>query len=222
MIFRTPKVYIGAGAIAVSMFLMAYIGMIIFMVTMMPKTSSRVPAPDFPIGPIIGFYGLIFCAIFFMRVIMVGVSACAIEEADSGTTSFKTLTSVFQRIFPVVATVFLSQLLIGVGAILCYVPGFYLMGVLSFAPELSLVENLGPIDAIRKSYEMIKQFAWMMALLSFVLALLASAGSMACIIGMAVTMPVQYIVVGLHYREFRGPKLGAQAAYNPPFNVNGP
>ncbi len=206
--FRNPKIYIGAGGIAVGIIGIAYVGFLVTFIAIMPRTSSRINPDSInsgQLGVIIGLYAVLGVAFFLARMLMIGVSACTVEESDTGSTSFKTLFSPFVRFFPVAGCVILSQLAIMVGAVLCYVPGLYLMGVLAFAPEICLIEKLGPIESITKSYEMIKPHAWMMVLLTFVLSFLSGAGGLACGIGLAVTFPIMYIVLGMHYREFRGP-----------------
>ena len=221
-IFRNPKIYIGAGGITLGMIALAYGALFITFIAIMPAQDSTrlnsTPVSNAQIGTLITLYGILFLVIFLARVLMVGVCACTIEEADTGSTSFKTLFSPFRRILPVTGCIILCQLAMAVGMVLCYVPGLYLMGVLAFAPEICLVEKLGPVESIQKSYEMIKPFAWMMVLMMFVLSLLTGVGAMACGVGLAVTIPIQYVVLGLHYREFRGPnRLGAQGPVNPAY-----
>ena len=127
----------------------------------------------------------------------------AIEEADTGSTTISTFFKPMKRFWPLIGTVFITQLLIGLGSILCFVPGFYLSGILVFAPTICVHEGLGPIQSIQKSYEMTKNYAWMMALLVFVATMVGSLGAMACYVGFIFSLPVQYVTLALHYREFR-------------------
>ena len=225
--FRNPKIYLGAGVIALGLIGLAYVVFLVSFVSLMP-TSGSLGAPvgsarsaqNIPIGSILTLYLILGLAFVLARVLMIGVCACTIEEADTGSTSYKTLFSPFGRFFPVAGCLILSQLAIIAGTMLCYVPGLYLMGVFAFAPEICLVEKIGPIKAIQKSYEMIKPFAWMMVLLMFVLSMLTMVGGVACGVGLAITFPIQFVVLGLHYREFRGPsRSNPQAPINPDYQL---
>jgi hypothetical protein len=156
-----------------------------------------------PFGVIFGFYGVIGVLAILMQVICAGFSACAIEQADTGSTSFGTLFSAFRRIGPLVVCIFCCQFLSVIGMYACFVPGFYLFGVLAFAPLLVIEEKLGPFEAMARSMAMIKPYAWSFAGLVFVLGLIASFSACLFGVGFIFGLPLHYIVVGLHYREFR-------------------
>ena len=139
------------------------------------------------------------------QALSVGISMCAIEEADTGTTVLNTMFSKLRLILPLLGVVLIMQVLVIIGFVCCIVPGIYLMGSLILAPIFVMNEELGPIEAIKKSYELMKPYAWMSFLLIFVSGIVSGLGVFACCIGYIFTMPIRPIVLGLTYREFRGP-----------------
>ena len=138
-----------------------------------------------------------------LQVMYVGITLCAIEEADTGRTSINTMFSGFRHTLPVIGTSLLYFLLIYVGFILCFVPGVFVIGALGLAPTIAAKEGLGPIQSLQKSYQIMKSNAWAFAGLLFVAGLTNILGVLACCIGVLVTIPIQYVVTALTYRDFR-------------------
>jgi uncharacterized membrane protein len=139
------------------------------------------------------------------QVINIGISLCALEEADTGTTNLNTMFSGFRNFVPVALTTLLYVLAVYVGLFLCIVPGIYVAGVFTFAPIISAKEGLGPIEAMKKSYSMLRTNAWAIFGVLFVSLLASCLGIIACCVGVLFTAPIMYICLALHYREFRGP-----------------
>lgn len=139
------------------------------------------------------------------QVMNVGLSLCALEEADNGSTSINTLFAGFRNFLNVGATSILYVLAIYVGIVLCIVPAFYIAGVFAFAPIIAAREGLGPIQSMQRSYEMLKPYAWANFGFLFVAGMVNIIGLLACCIGVLWTLPISYIGIALHYREFRGP-----------------
>ncbi len=139
------------------------------------------------------------------QVITIGISLCALEEADTGTTNLNTMFSGFRNFLPVALTTFLYILVVYVGLFLCLVPGIYVGGVFAFAPIISAKEGLGPVEAMKKSYWMLKTNAWAFFGVMLVSILASGLGIIACCVGVLFTAPIMHICLALHYREFRGP-----------------
>jgi uncharacterized membrane protein YjgN (DUF898 family) len=139
------------------------------------------------------------------NVITIGISLCALEEADTGATNLNTMFSGFRNFLPLALTTFLYILVVYVGLFLCLVPGIYVAGVFGFAPIISAKEGLGPIEAMKKSYWMLKGHAWAFCGIMLVAVLASGLGIIACCVGILFTAPIVHICLALHYREFRGP-----------------
>ena len=139
------------------------------------------------------------------QVLNAGISLAALEEADTGMTTLNTIFSGFRYFVNVAVTSVLYILAIYIGIIFCFIPGIYIAGAFAFAPIIAAKEGLGPIQSMQRSYEMLKPFAWANFGFLFVASLINIIGIIACCVGMLWTIPIMYIGIALHYREFRGP-----------------
>jgi hypothetical protein len=164
---------------------------------------KKMPEMNYAMFPVAMLISIIPYSI--SQVINLGVSLCALEEADTGSTSINTMFSGFRNFVPVAVTSLLYVLAVYVGLALCIVPGIYVAGALAFAPIIAAKEGLGPIQAMQRSYEMLKPHAWLYFCFMLVAVIVSFLGIIACCIGIIFTMPVMHICMALHYREFRGP-----------------
>lgn len=206
LMFKNPKVYLGGGGIALGLLIIWYVGFIVGMVLLTPKSSSRSDDPSVVFGMLGVIYGSELIMIWFINIICCGMIACTVEDLSGKTSSFHTLFSGFRRFTSLSVTTLLSSILIFIGSIFCLAPGFYVAGVLGLAPAITLIEKLGPIEAMQKSYELLKPFGWMLALMMFVVYMIVGAGSMFCGIGLVFTLPIFYIMIGFQYRDFCIPR----------------
>lgn len=76
--------------------------------------------------------------------------------------------------------------------------------VTAFTFPLIADRNLGPIDAIRQSWEIVKPRFWMMLLVTFVYGLIAGAGAYACYVGMLISYPIAIAAFAVAYHDFFG------------------
>ncbi len=73
-----------------------------------------------------------------------------------------------------IATNILTTLIVTLGLIAFIIPGIYLAFKLVFAPISSLVENKGPADALRESWELSKGNWWYLFALFLILGIIVS------------------------------------------------
>ncbi|HLO98398.1 MAG TPA: hypothetical protein VK171_07380, partial [Fimbriimonas sp.] len=100
-------------------------------------------------------------------------------------------------------TLLLMSLAIYVGTLLCIVPGLFVAGALWMAPSFCIHENLGPVDALKRSWEVSKPRAFPLFGVMFLTGLVSGLGVLACGIGLLWTLPIMYIVQAMHYRDHR-------------------
>ncbi len=98
----------------------------------------------------------------------------------------------------------LMVILTSIGAILCIIPAFIVAGLFFFTIPLIVERNLGVTDAMRASYEVTRQNLLMFTLFAFVIQLLASAGGLACYVGLLVTYPLFFTITAVAYRDCFG------------------
>ncbi len=99
------------------------------------------------------------------------------------------------------AVIVLSAIAIIGGLILFIIPGIIASMGLMFAPYLVVEKGMGPIMAIKKSWEMSKGYRWQLFLFTLVLILLNIVGAMALVIGLIVTIPVSSFAAIHVYRQ---------------------
>ena len=94
-------------------------------------------------------------------------------------------------------------LVVGIGLVLCLVPGFLLSGLLF--PGYALIadgETVG--NAISRSMDAMKRDMWNAAAFVFVMGLLIAVSIISCGLGLFVTLPMFFLVSALAYRDMIG------------------
>ena len=140
----------------------------------------------------------------FAMVLTYGIALCAIEEADTGSTTVNTLFGGFRQFWPVYFACLMVHVLVTLGVYMCLIPGMVAGAALSFAPIIAAKEGCGAWEAMRISASRIMPYILPMVGLTFVGGSVVCLGICACVVGLLVSLPVFYIVVALHYRDFRG------------------
>ncbi len=124
-------------------------------------------------GGLLGVVALIVGGVAFL--FSVGATVFAVSEIYAGrpTTIRQSLRQVRGEAGTIFGVLFLSGLIMMGGFIALIIPGFYLMCRICVATPAALLENIGPSDSIRRSFELTKGFAgraFMIYLLYFAMA----------------------------------------------------
>lgn len=98
----------------------------------------------------------------------------------------------------------LYNLIVFVGLILLIVPGIWLGIRLQFFSYLIIDKNMGPIEALKSSFEMTKGYAFDLFLLGIVAIILNILGALAVLLGLLVSVPVTMIALAEAYRRLSG------------------
>ncbi|WP_141015346.1 hypothetical protein [Nocardioides sambongensis] len=106
--------------------------------------------------------------------------------------------------FENVGKVLLTALIIGgasaVGYMLCYLPGIVITFLTSYALYFVIDKQMEPIDAIRASFELIKDNLGDTIIWYIVGGLIAAAGAILCLIGALFTFPLTLIGTAYTYK----------------------
>ena len=104
----------------------------------------------------------------------------------------------------VIAASLLIGLGVGIGTLLCFIPGLIVAFYSQFYVWFIVDRQLGAIDAIKASFGFVHQNLGTVFI--FYLASLAAyfVGALACLIGLFVAVPVVYIAQGYTYRKLQG------------------
>jgi hypothetical protein len=94
-------------------------------------------------------------------------------------------------------------LIIGIALVLA-VPALYvLLGFAFMQSELAFDERVGPIEAMRRSWVMMRGYRWWTLLVGFLVTLVASAGVVACCVGLIPTMALGFLLFAAWYLTLR-------------------
>jgi uncharacterized membrane protein len=87
---------------------------------------------------------------------------------------------------------------------------------LQFSQYLVIDKNMGPIDAIKKSWSMTKGHTWDLFLLLLVVIVLIAIGAALLGVGLLVTLPISTVAVAYVYRKFSAAEPAAPATQPQP------
>jgi uncharacterized membrane protein len=110
---------------------------------------------------------------------------------------------------PYLVVAILYALMVGIGTLLCIIPGIIVAFLGFFAPYFVLDQGLAPVDAIKASFRMVNANLGQMipfAILAFIVYVV---GFIACGIGVLVTGPVALLAVAFAYRTLNGQPVAA-------------
>lgn len=99
----------------------------------------------------------------------------------------------FDDFVPALLAALVSGIIVGVGFMLCILPGLLIMAILPAATYLVAVGEKDGINAIRRAWEAVKENLVGAFLCMLVLGILGQIGVIACFIGILVTLPIAFI-----------------------------
>jgi len=178
------------------------VGMYIFMVVLAASAGSG--------GAGLGMAVLV---LIFLGVILV-ILASTYLHAGMYRTAFKQLRGepistgdLFSAgdCFPsLLGAAILVGILVMIGALLCIIPAFIVAGALYFTFPLVVERRMSAGEAIQASRDATRGDLFMFVLFAFVVSLIAQAGSYLCYVGILATLPLQYTIGAIAYRDCFG------------------
>ena len=87
---------------------------------------------------------------------------------------------------------------------LCILPGIAVLFFTAYAPLIALDKGVGPVDAIRRSVDMVKDNLGQVFLLLLLAYAVYYLGSLACYVGLLVSIPVALVMITYSYRVLEG------------------
>jgi uncharacterized membrane protein len=112
----------------------------------------------------------------------------------------------------VILTSIIVSILTAIGYALCIIPGIAVAILTIFAPLIVIDRGMGPVDAIKGSYEIVKNNFVHVLLAWLVIAAITAVGSLLCGVGLLVAVPVAALILVYTYRKLSG---GQLAELNP-------
>ena len=145
-------------------------------------------------------FGLV--GMILVTVLMGGLYRMAIKQVRGETISFNDVLSAKDVAGPLVLASIIVSLFTMAGGIACGVGSLVVGAVLMFTIPLVVDQRLPAMDAVRQSYEMLKQ-DWLMATGFYLLAaLIGELGFVACGVGILATFPIFILSIAITYRNY--------------------
>lgn len=103
---------------------------------------------------------LYWIATFFMMIYTTCYMAEYTKSADGKVDSSKVWPKALGALLPVFAGYLIYSILVGIGAMLCLIPGIIVAIYLYFYMYVYIVEDRGVVDSLQRSYELVKGNWW--------------------------------------------------------------
>ena len=199
LLFANWKDYTMAGAALFAIL----IPVTILMVVMSFLAEGQPAAPT-----VIVFFLLMFVfligALVVQGCLAAGITNYTLQLTRNGVASMQDMWMGFKNPMPFTGAFFISGIFTALGVCACILGTYVVAGLLMFVWPVMIDRRLGPMEAVRESWNMLKD-EWLMAtLFLFVVQLCASIGIYACYVGFAVTYPLTFIAPALLYNKYVG------------------
>lgn len=142
-------------------------------------------------------------------ILAMGLIRAALRVTDGGTPELSQLTETDQ-LGPYIVQAILVGLAIGIGLLLCIIPGFIAAVLFAFAGYAVIDARDGDaVGAIKRSFEIVKGNFGAVLGLMVLLILINIVGALLCGIGLLFTYPMTSVAIAYAYRTLNGQPVAA-------------
>lgn len=145
-------------------------------------------------------------------IVLVALFRMAIAHIRTGVASINEMFNIGDIAVPAAIAAMLVYLITVIGLIFLVIPGIIASLSLTLVQPLIADQKLQPVDAIKRSWEVMKSHLGSMFVLGLVLGLLNLATIFTCGLGLFVTIPIDIVALALVYRDLLG--VGGAPAQN--------
>ena len=119
--------------------------------------------------------------------------------------------SIFGRVplGPILLLGLLNAVIVGVGVVLCIIPGLIAAFVLSYSTYFLLDRGMPPVDALKASFDLVKNNVGKALVWAFVAFIVGIVGLCLCGVGFLVTFPIAMIGTAYTYKKLTGQPVAA-------------
>ncbi len=136
----------------------------------------------------------------FQTVMGMGLTYITLAVYDKKSVGYGDWFAPMSLFFKYLAATILVMIAVVLGLILFIIPGIILGIGLMFTTYLIIDKNLGPIDAMKKSWHISKGYKWKLFLFTIVTIIVNILGALALLVGLLVTIPVTFMATIHIYR----------------------
>lgn len=127
---------------------------------------------------------------------------CALKQIRGEGVSVGTLVEIGDVAAKLALAGLITSILATVAGLFCLLPALVVWALLMFAIPLVVDQKMEPLDAVRRSFNMLKS-QWLMAFLfNLAAALVSFAGVILCCVGVFLSMPLYSLSIALLYDDF--------------------
>jgi len=158
--------------------------------------------------------GVIFFLFFIATsiislILSMGLIRAALRVTDGGKPELSQLTETDQ-LGPYIVQAILVGLAVGIGYVLCIIPGLIARNLFAFAGYAVIDSRDGDaVGAIKRSFEIVKGNFWAVLGLMLLLGLINVAAFLLCGIGLLFTYPMSLVAIAYAYRTLNGQPVAA-------------
>ena len=161
------------------------------------------------VGWVLGFLGTSLMALLINNIvsftvsllISMGTMKITLDFVDGKKGDYKDLYQQYPLLLKYIGASLLEGLIVVVGFIFLIIPGIYLAVKLNFASYAVIDKKVGPVEALKSSYEITNGNWWNLFLLGVVSVLITLAGALALLVGLFVAIPVVMLAYAYVYRK---------------------
>jgi uncharacterized membrane protein len=124
---------------------------------------------------------------------IVGYMRMIQREDEGGKAEIADVFKGFDDFVPALLAVLMSSILVGIGFMLCVIPGLLIMALVPTAAYLVAVGEKDGINAIKRAFDAVKANLVGAFFCALILGFVGSIGGLLCGIGMVLTMPIAFI-----------------------------
>jgi uncharacterized membrane protein len=110
----------------------------------------------------------------------------------------------FDNLGPFAVVSILFGLMVGIGLLLCIVPGVILAGLFGFAQWFVVERDMDAFTALRSARELVKGQLGTVILFGLCLIIFNAVGAILCGVGLLLTYPVSYVAAAHAFRQLTG------------------
>ena len=186
-----------------------------FLLTLYGQEPGEFSGFPWPAFAAMGLFTILY--ILISIVIHAGALLAAKEQLRGGKPSVAHILRVGPKIPTLIGLSVVISALALVGLMLCVIPGLIVAFLFYFATPLVVMGDRGITQAMRESYEMVKQDPLMFILFAFVNGIITGIGSNLCYVGLIVSYPLGILITAVAYHGcFEAPPVAIPAPNQPP------
>ncbi len=137
-------------------------------------------------------------------LLMGGLYRMALKELRGQTASPGDIFSATDVLPALLGSGILVPLAVGLGFLLCILPGIYMAPLLLFVPIIVADQRVGAVDGFKRSWNALKPHWGSAFLFSFALGIVNLVGALLCGVGLLVTWPISIVALAIVYNDFFG------------------